>query len=148
MSLAHTLFGEPGGALVIPLLSAGVTVGWKILSKPSRATPGDWDVGLELLIASIVTNLIFIASPEDMFASLRLLYVAASCGALFLTALILHAVGYEAFKDEDGGVHLEVRPQGALVSSGLGTLLLVVVYLGNLYPEYVSNLPWVRSWLS
>ena len=138
MSVFQVLFGEPLGALVIPLVSAGVTAGWKILVRPGRPTPSDWDVGLELVVAGIVVNLIFLGSGEPAYVTLRLAYLLLAAAALLIIAVLLKVIGHEKI-DYGGQQVYELKPRAAIGSSITGVVLLIVLYVGNINAELIYS---------
>jgi len=106
-----------------------------------------------LSVASIITNMLFMGSlgenpPGQQLFWLRFMYLGICGGILMVLAVCLKIWGFRSFLDKQDKSHLELKTGGVVASSTMGALLLVGIFLGNLYTREILSIPWVHNVLT
>ncbi|MGW7197331.1 hypothetical protein [Streptomyces chryseus] len=117
----------------LTLLLSVVASSWKALISPHPPTPGDWEFGIELLVASIGVAFASLITEETEYTSTRLMIIIVVGASLLALVRFTKGWGYDA--------HGQLTWKATGVVSALGFLGLGLTFLANEYPE-VPNSWW------
>lgn len=111
------------GSVLLTALLVVVASGWKILMSPHAPTYQHWEVGIELLVASLGVVFGSLITEETEYASTRLMVVIFIGAATFSAALWAKSRGY--------GSSSGLSRHHVLTLSGAGGLTLVATWFVN-----------------